>query len=159
MYYSGCCCCFRLWFSFFLSRIWFFAVVFFLIFSFCVFQKVQLPAQLFMVVFHNFFGCFFVWGEGIFMATFFAVFFFHSLWRFDEFLLSLPYMALYGLSSMCYICKTSNIWVDNAQSSGLFLILKAINYFLCFCFVFSFGSVRGGRSRWTRAVHVMVDQV
>ena len=124
MHYSGCC--------FFSTVIFHFLLLFvFSHVSFCVFQKVQL-LSFFMVVFHNFFSCFFV-GRGFFMATFFAVFFSFSLaiWRF---LLSLPYMALYGLSSMCYICKTSNIWVDNAQSSGLFLILKAINYFLCFCF-------------------------
>ena len=102
--------------------------------SFCVFQKVQL---IFLWLFFIFFRLLFFMGGGDFHGDFFCCFFFHSLWRFDEFfLLSLPYMALYGLSSMCYICKTSNIWVDNAQSSGLFLILKAINYFLCFCFVF-----------------------
>ena len=107
-----------------------FAVIclFFLMFLFAFFKKCSSSV---------FYGCFSYFsavfcGEGIFMATFFAVFFSFSLaiWRF---LLSLPYMALYGLSSMCYICKTSNIW-GQCTVVGTFLILKAINYFLCFCF-------------------------
>ena len=109
----------------------FFAVIclFFLMFLFAFFKKCS--SSVFLWLFFIFFQLFFC-GEGIFMATFFAVFFSFSLaiWRF---LLSLPYMALYGLSSMCYICKTSNIW-GQCTVVGTFLILKAINYFLCFCF-------------------------
>ena len=133
-------------FSFLLLFVCFFSC-FFLRFS-----KSAAP-QFFYGCFSYFFSCF-LWG-GDFHGDFFCCFFSFSLaiWRF---LLSLPYMALYGLSSMCYICKTSNIW-GQCTVVGTFLILKAINYFLCFCFLFSFGSVRGGRSRWTRAVHVMVD--
>lgn len=152
MHYSGCCCCFRLWFSFFSFLLLF--VCFFSCF-FLLFSKSAAP-QFFYGCFSYFFSCFFV-GRGFSWRLFLLFFFSFSLaiWRF---LLSLPYMALYGLSSMCYICKTSNIW-GQCTVVGTFLILKAINYFLCFCFLFSFGSVRGGRSRWTRAVHVMVDQV
>lgn len=145
-------------FHFFFQGFDFLLLFFFSFFLFAFFKKCSSLLSylwLFFIIFSAVFLC----VGRVFSWRLFLLFFFHSLWRFDEFLLSLPYMALYGLSSMCYICKTSNIWVDNAQSSGLFLILKAINYFLCFCFVFSFGSVRGGRSRWTRAVHVMVDQV
>jgi len=72
MHYSGCCCFFfdcGFHFSFF-------AVICLFVFScfFLRFSKSAAP-QFFMVVFHNFFSCFFV-GRGFFMATFFAVFFF-----------------------------------------------------------------------------------
>jgi len=63
---------------FFSTVVFHFSFLFLLLFvfshvSFCVFQKVQL-LSFFMVVFHIFSAVF--CGEGIFMATFFAVFFF-----------------------------------------------------------------------------------
>ena len=56
-------------------------LLFFLMFLFAFFKKCS--SSVFYGCFSYFFGCFFC-GEGIFMATFFAVFF-HSLWRFDDF--------------------------------------------------------------------------
>ena len=130
MHYSGCCF-FRLWFSFFFSFLLLF-VCFFSCF-FLRFSKSAAP-QFFMVVFHNFSAVF--CGEGIFMATFFAVFFFHSLWRFDDFYCL--YLIWHSMgSAQCVIYVRHQISESTICTVvGTFLILKAINYFLCFCFVF-----------------------
>ena len=130
MHYSGCCF-FRLWFFHFSFLFCCYLFVFSHV-SFCVFQKVQLLS--FLWLFFIFFGCF-LWG-GDFHGDFFCCFFFHSLWRFDDFYCL--YLIWHSMgSAQCVIYVRHQISESTICTVvGTFLILKAINYFLCFCFVF-----------------------
>ena len=112
MHYSGCCCCFfDCGFHFF-----FFAVIclFFLMFLFAFFKKCSSSV---------FYGCFsylsaVFCGEGIFSWRLFLLFFFHSLWRFDDFYCL--YLIWHSMgSAQCVIYVRHQISEDNAQSSGL----------------------------------------
>ena len=120
-----------------------FVCLFFLMFLFAFFKKCS--SSVFYGCFSYFFGCF-LWG-GDFHGDFFCCFFFHSLWRFDDFYCL--YLIWHSMgSAQCVIYVRHQISESTICTVvGTFLILKAINYFLCFCFLFSFGSVRGGRSR------------
>ena len=117
-------------FSFFFS----FLLLFVCFFS-CFFLRSSKSAapQFFMVVFHIF-RLFFV-GRG-FSWRLFLLFFFHSLWRFDDFYCL--YLIWHSMgSAQCVIYVRHQISESTICTVvGTFLILKAINYFLCFCFVF-----------------------
>lgn len=95
----------------------FFAVIclFFLMFLFAFFKKCS--SSVFLWLFFIIFSAVFC-GEGIFHGDFFCCFFFHSLWRFDDFYCL--YLIWHSMgSAQCVIYVRHQISEDNAQSSGL----------------------------------------